>query len=51
MKDLERYIDYLLQFYYQGENISKNPLKFEDIYEYENSLASRIYEIITLSRK
>lgn len=44
-KDFMYYLDYLLQNVYN--NSQNGILSFEEIYGYQDEIASRIYEIIT----
>lgn len=46
MREVLNYINYLIEFFDKNTDPNSKPLRFEDLYQYEDEVADRIYELI-----
>ena len=46
MNDVWNYINYLIEFFDKNADPKSKPLRFEDLYQYTDPTADRIYDLI-----
>ena len=44
--DVLNYINYLIEFFDKNADPNSKPLRFEELYEYNDIVADRIYDLI-----
>jgi len=47
MNEIIAYVNYLIEFFRNNQDPNSVPLRFEDLYQYEDEVADRIYDLIT----
>ncbi len=46
MKEILNYINYLIEFFNKNQETDSKPLRFEEMYQYQDEVADRIYELL-----
>ena len=48
MNELNSYVDYLYQYFRNNQDAQSIPLRFVDLFGFENPVADKIYELFIL---
>lgn len=48
MNELNSYLDYLYKYFTNNQDPQSRPLRFVDLFGYENYLADKLYELIII---